>query len=164
MSSFNEQRASFGLVIVALLLLARPAVTSAVEPVPTLTPRQVVEVQLDALKLNPLSDDDAGIRKTFEFAAPANRAQTGPVDRFIRMVRGPTYAPLLGHAAADVEKMEISDTRAQFAVIVRGLDGSLAGYVWVVGKQADGAHAGCWMTEAVVRVPLEEAPPSELRI
>src|SRR5438309_2031919 len=69
--------------------------TTTMEPSPQLTPDQVVRVQMEAMKHNDRPAHDAGIAKTFKFASPQNREQTGPLDKFIAMVKNPVYAPML---------------------------------------------------------------------
>lgn len=55
-------------------------------PHPTLTPRQVVGLQLEAPGRN--DDPDAGV------ASAANRRATGPVARFAALLRNPTDRPI----------------------------------------------------------------------
>jgi len=129
-------------------------------PAPELSPVEVVKIQLDALRSNPVSRDDAGIRVAFRFASPENRAQTGPVDRFIRMVKGPAYAPLLGFSTSEAKVLSRDAERTEIAVVVEGHRGSVAGFVWVLGQQRGGEYDGCWMTDAVIRVDLDEVSPA----
>ena len=60
-------------------------------PDPSHEPEQVVEIQLDALAANDTPEANAGIKTAYNFASPANRRSTGPLDRFVRMVEGPQY-------------------------------------------------------------------------
>ncbi|GIT70838.1 MAG: hypothetical protein Ct9H300mP28_06520 [Pseudomonadota bacterium] len=64
-------------------------------PEPELKPNDVVRLQLLAMQQN--DDSDFGIEVTFRFASPANKKQTGPLKRFIRLVRNPSYHPLKPH-------------------------------------------------------------------
>lgn len=47
------------------------------------------------------TDDDpstnAGIGLAYNFASPANRLTTGPFDRFVQMVTGSQYDPMVDH-------------------------------------------------------------------
>ena len=67
-------------------------------PEPKLKPNDVVRLQLLAMQQN--DDSDFGIEVTFRFASPANKKQTGPLKRFISLVRNPSYRPLLNHINA----------------------------------------------------------------
>ena len=62
----------------------QPVVTDATEPGPDLTPEQVIAIQLNALKNNDRPATDHGIRITFNFASPGNKASTGPLATFRR--------------------------------------------------------------------------------
>ena len=52
---------------------------------PSLSPREVVAVQIQALRGDAGSGE--GIAACFRFASPANRQHTGPVMRFVHMIR-----------------------------------------------------------------------------
>lgn len=54
-------------------------------PNPSLTPYEVLSIQVWALRYDDGTDD--GIASCFRFASPANRSSTGPVGRFGRMIR-----------------------------------------------------------------------------
>jgi hypothetical protein len=158
--------ASTPFAIVALLCLglfasiAFPAdkpVTRPVakEPDPALSPEQVMRAVLDALKDNNAKDD--GIRTTFKFASPANQAVTGPVERFIPMVKNPAYRALINHQSAKVGKVERKDDRAAAYVLVVDANGRAAYFVWQLSRQKEGALKDCWMTDGVAPVQ----PPDE---
>ncbi len=122
---------------------------AAPEPAPELSPREVVSIQLNALKTPDDPEPDAGIATAFAFAHPANKAVTGPLPRFIRMLKGPQYSDLLGHRSHALEVVETGGERVIFAVTVTTQEGQLLGYRWQVDKVADGELAGAWMTTAV---------------
>ncbi|MEM1023014.1 MAG: DUF4864 domain-containing protein [Myxococcota bacterium] len=138
-----------------LLTSALFAFSADAQPSPELGVEAVVRVQLEALKLNPQLDDDAGIRLAFRFASPSNRAQTGPIERFIPMVKAPAYAPLLGFDSSSVVVMNAKPSGAHVVVEVRR-GSKTQMYMWVLSLQEN----GCWMTDAVVPVEPEgeEAP------
>ncbi len=64
-------------------------------PSETYGPGDAVAIQLDALETNDKPCDDAGIMTAYNFASPANRRSTGPLDRFIAMVESPQYRPMI---------------------------------------------------------------------
>src|ERR1700704_5439214 len=72
-------------VVGLLLLTVRTSALSEpldLNPNPDLTPQQVVEFQLDALRHNDEPTTDAGIERSFRFASPSNRLVTGPLSHF----------------------------------------------------------------------------------
>lgn len=146
---------------IALLCSVAFAAEPALEPDPTLTPDQVVEIQLAALAENDSPARDNGIRTTFQFASPSNRKVTGPVERFIVMVKNPLYLPLLDHATSEVRKLETTATVAQRHVIVTDAEGNRATFIWILSKQPDGPYKDCWMTDSVQRIE-DVGPPANV--
>ncbi len=136
----------------------RPAWREA-KPSPDLSPQQVVEVVIEALAAN--GEDDAGIRKTFEFASPGNRQQTGPIERFIPLVKQPPYDVMLGSAQREMGPFREIEGVAEQAVRVVGKHGRTRVFIFRVSRQAGGEYDGCWMTDGVV--PVELAPPAPRR-
>jgi hypothetical protein len=65
------------------------------KPSPELLPEDVVKIQLNALKHN--DEKNHGIAIAYRFASPENRLHTGPLERFIRMLHNPLYAPMLNY-------------------------------------------------------------------
>lgn len=121
------------------------------EPSPDLDPDEVVKIQLDALQNNDLTDDDDGIRTAFRFASPGNQEVTGPLERFVDLVKNPLYAPLIGFERAEVGIMLILGDYAQQRVRVINARKGITTYVFTLSRQADAPYEGCWMTDNVVR-------------
>jgi hypothetical protein len=119
-------------------------------PSPKLTPGQVVRIVMDALQHN--DEDDSGIAVTFDFASPANREVTGPLERFAQMVKNPAYGPMLNYKSAEYGKAVVVDDQAQQVVKIVAADDEVAVYVFRLSKQPDGEYEGCWMTDGVIRV------------
>ncbi|MGD8956761.1 MAG: DUF4864 domain-containing protein [Chromatiaceae bacterium] len=132
---------------------ARPALA----PAPSFGPAEVTQIQLDALRTNTLINE--GIALTFRFASPANRQVTGPLPRFVKMLRSPPYDRLLNHREVEYGPLRVEDDTAYQPVIVTASDGQQAGYLWVMSRQRDGEYKDCWMTDAV----LSTEPPARLR-
>jgi hypothetical protein len=164
--------AVLGVTLLVVLALQQPGTlptkvaattpsTRPMAPDPALSPVEAVTAVLAALRDN--NDADDGIRITFRFASPANQAVTGPVDRFITMVKRPPYGALVNHRAANVRPIEADDQHAALLVTVVDRDGRRAYYVWMLSKQADGPQKDCWMTDAVspARPPPEEREDEE---
>lgn len=133
------------------------------QPDAKLTPGQVIKIQLDALRRNDEPTADSGIRTAFRFASPANREATGPIERFIPLVKNPLYLPLLNHRRADFGSLRVEGDTAQQRVTVTGRDGRTAIYVFTLSKQSVAPYKDCWMTDGVGRIPDAE-PRDDRRI
>ena len=126
-----------------------------IAPAPRLSPTDVVLAQLEGLRDEPLDGVGAGpgIIRAWEFASPANREATGPVDRFADMVRSGVHRVLLQHRAAQLGPLLEDAGEAQQEVLVLTADDRTVGFTWVLSLQDDPLHAGCWMTDGVLRHP-----------
>ncbi len=124
-------------------------------PDPQLTPREVVAIQLTALK-SP-GKEDQGITTCFEFASPSNRQSTGPLPRFLKMVKSPPYGTLVEHHSARVLHVETDGARS--LVLVHLIDRQMqpGAFLFALSKQNEDPYKDCWMTDSVVPVPV---PPS----
>ena len=123
-------------------------------PHPDLTPRQVVAVQLEALRANDDPHPDAGIATTFGFASEANRRVTGPVARFANMLHNPAYRPMLNHSSAQSGPMQVEGDVARTQVVLLGGDGRLVAYDFTLSRDP---ATGCWLTDSVLLAPVEVA-------
>lgn len=128
-------------------------------PDPALGPGDVVRIQITALQANDDPYPDAGIVVTFGFASPANRLNTGPLERFARMIRGP-YGDMLYHVRADYGELEVVGNAARLPVVLTTSDGRRVGYLFVLSRQREGEYAGSWMTDAVLRFEVRQ--PTEV--
>jgi hypothetical protein len=112
----------------------------------------VVQVQLNALKYNNNTTDD-GIRTVRRFSSPRNRQTIRTFDEFARIIKNPTYRPMLSYESAQFNPIQASDDYAQVQVLTRE-DGNVTGqYYFRLRKIDGGEYDGCWMTDAVVAVP-----------
>jgi len=123
-----------------------------VQPTPDLTPNEVVRVQLQAFKNNDAPTPDSGIELAFRFASPSNKEVTGPLPRFIELVKNPAYLPLLNHRSASQSPIEIKDDVARQRVRVIDKDGTPAIFIFILSKQSQAPFVNCWMTDGVERV------------
>ena len=121
------------------------------EPSPDLSPADVVRIQVEALQANDDPHPDAGIEAAFRFASPGNRAATGPLPRFARMVKGPVYGDMIDAARAEFGRVAVDGDRAAQRVTLFHDDGRRATYVFGLSVQEGGDCDGCWMTDSVVR-------------
>lgn len=122
------------------------------QPSPRFSPAEVVRLQVEALGSNDEPFEDAGIRTAFNFASPANKAATGPIERFIPLVKNPVYRPMIDHAEAVYGEVQQEGDEAQQPVVLTTPEGERVGYVFTLSKQTGGPCDGCWMTDGVVRV------------
>ena len=136
-----------GLMAGVLLATAATASEPAV-PGPDLTAREVVDIQLQALRNNDNPVPDAGIEQVWAFAHPDNRAMTGPLPRFKRMIKGQGYGVLINHTRAEVVAVGEGRNRAVYRVRVVARDGGFYRFRWQLQKASlDAGEA--WMTTAV---------------
>ena len=144
---------ALALVIVPLVAVATLATGPDLQPkapVPSaeLDPSQVVRIQVEALRHNsPLNE---GIELTYRFASPENKSFTGPLARFIEMLRSPPYQRLLNHRSARYSAMGISADRAHQIVTITDREGEEIRYRWALSRQVEGEFKDCWMTSAVI--------------
>ena len=74
--------------LLILLLTTAYSYSELVNPNKNITPKEVVEIQLNSLKQNDLEYKDKGIEQTWNFAHPNNKRVTGPLGNFKRMIKG----------------------------------------------------------------------------
>ena len=123
--------------------------------------RQVVEAQLVSLKNNDQPFPDAGIDAAWSFAHPSNQRATGPLERFTRMLKSPTYRSLLNHSAHKLELIIATETSATFDVLVfPGGNAAPIRYRWTVALVESGERAGEWATTAVSAPQNAGLPPA----
>ena len=123
-------------------------------PEPELKPNDVVRLQLLAMQQN--DDSDFGIEVTFRFASPSNKIQTGPLKRFIRLVRNPSYRPLLNHINATFLELNIEEDFAVQDVIITTSNRERIGYRFWLSIQKGRLYPGCWMTDSVIPFKVME--------
>ena len=129
-------------------------------PSPDYEPEQVVKIVVDSLQNNSEPADE-GIATVFRFASPGNRATTGPLERFTRMIKA-GFSDMLNHEGARFDPMKVSGDTATQAVWLLTSSGKELGYAFQLTRQQSGEFEGIWMTDAVV--PLGEGPRSGTKI
>jgi hypothetical protein len=125
------------------------------EPAPSLSPKEVVRLQVEALGTNDQPYEDAGIEAAFNFASPANKRATGPLRRFRTLFDTPAYGPMLDHEGATYSDVQRAGDAARVGVILETSDGRV-GYLFQLARQSGEPHDGCWMTDAVRRVSVRD--------
>ncbi len=121
------------------------------EPDPSLSPQDVVSIQIEALRNNDTPYENRGIEVTFNFASPANKRMTGPLVRFKMMVRNPIYGPMINHRSAEYKNVRVEGNFAQIDVILNSKEGEYLGYRFILSRQHGNQYEGSWMTDAVIR-------------
>ncbi len=124
-------------------------------PSPELDPGEVVRIQLQALRANDASDE--GIAVAFRFASPRNKASTGPLPRFIHMIKAGPYRLMLEYERASYTPTRVEGNRAVQRVTLVG-PRQIRSYDFLLQRQTGPPCDGCWMTEAVMVVPGTERP------
>jgi hypothetical protein len=124
-------------------------------PQPALSPEQVVQYQVTALQQNDDPKSDAGIERAFRFASPSNKEATGPLEKFVRIVKSPAYSPLLNNRSSSILGSEVKGNQAKVGVKIVAADGRELTYVFILSKQNEGHFNNCWMTDGVA--PLKDA-------
>ncbi len=124
-------------------------------PSPELDPGEVVRIQLNALRANNASDE--GIAVAFRFASPRNKASTGPLPRFIHMIKAGPYRLMLEYERASYTPTRVEGNRAVQRVTLVGAR-QIRSYDFLLQRQTAPPCDGCWMTEAVMVVPGTEQP------
>ena len=141
---------SFALALCAAPALAQGSeadpLSEALVPKPALSPGDVIRIQLEALRHN--DEQDRGIEVAFRFASPANRVNTGPLSRFIGMIKEGPYALMLDFREAAYGPVETIASRARQRVTLTGTRASMT-YWFYLSRQSEAPYMDCWMTDAV---------------
>jgi len=124
-----------------------------------LQPGDVVQIVIDALASNDYPFPDAGIETTFNFTSPANKVNTGPLERFARLVKGPVFGKMVNHRDSTLSPVIIEGDKALRLVQIVAANNETLYFAFRLGLQHEGEYAGMWLTEAVW--PLE-APRGEV--
>lgn len=122
-------------------------------PGANLSPEQVITIQLEALRHNDTPTKDSGIATAFAFASPGNREATGPLARFVELVKSPQYKPMLNYRSVERDAITNHEGVAHQRVTIIDAQGNRAVFVFIVSRHADGACKDCWLTDGVIRVP-----------
>ncbi len=143
------------LFVAAAVSTSGPAGNGDPRPSPALDPGEVVRIQIAALRTNSLLNE--GIELTYRFASPENKRATGPLPRFVDMVRSSPYDRLLNHRSARYSPVLVSGNEAHQVVIIIDRNGEEFAYHWLLSRQNQGEFKDCWMTNAVIPAP----PPAQ---
>ena len=117
---------------------------------PSIDPKEVIQIQLNALKTNNSPFKDAGIAQTWEFAHPNNRKFTGPLENFTKMMFSPAYSVMINHKSHKINELQITDDMAFYFIELINQNGTRFGFNWMLQKvKTEGNYFDCWMTTSV---------------
>tara|TARA_B100000287_G_scaffold222679_1_gene210044 strand:+ start:959 stop:1453 length:495 start_codon:yes stop_codon:yes gene_type:complete len=121
-----------------------------IKPNITIKPAQVVKIQLNSLMNNDKPNMDNGIKQTWEFAHPSNKKYTGPLPKFINLIKSDSYKMLINHIESEIIEVFKSSTQYGFEVTILGNDKKYYKFQWIVEKYYDqGPLKDCWLTTSV---------------
>ena len=136
--------------ITFIILFSTSLLAELLKPTPEINPEEVVKIQLSSLMNNNEPYLNAGIEQTWEFAHPSNRAFTGPIQRFTKMMYAPSYAVMLDHKKHEIIEVKLDKNIAYFFIELTSIDGKMFGFRWTLEKvKEEGGFKDCWMTTAV---------------
>lgn len=125
-------------------------------PNPNLGPDQVIRTVVEALHNRNSPTTNAGIFTIYQFASPANRQNTSPYGKFLRLVKLPDFAPLLVRGVTTYGPLALTGDHAEQEVNIRLDDGRSAQFLFMVSRQTaqqtQGRCAGCWMVDQVIPI------------
>tara|TARA_B100000282_G_C31625781_1_gene441517 strand:+ start:34 stop:543 length:510 start_codon:yes stop_codon:yes gene_type:complete len=138
------------LVLIILIFFTSELTAEIKKPNPDIKPREVIEIQLNALMKNDIPSKDNGIIQTWFFAHPNNQRVTGPIERFKYMIKSDSYSMLLNHKSYEILEVYKSKGISTFEVTILDKDKKYYKFKWQVEKyEVDGFLKNCWLTTAV---------------
>ena len=115
-----------------------------------LKPLDVLMIQINSLQNNNVPYKDAGIEQTWEFAHPLNKAATGPLKKFKKMIYSDSYKILIKHENSKIVILKESINKFVFKVYILSEDKKKYYYIWQIEKvEREGRFKDCWMTTGV---------------
>ena len=137
-------------VLILLLITISFSKAELLNPSSTITPKEVVKIQLSGLQQNDLEFKDSGIEQTWNFAHPSNKKVTGPLNNFKRMIKGASYQMMIDHLSHTITEVGGSNKSVQFEVIILDKNKIYHKFNWQVEKYTEeGLLKDCWLTTMV---------------
>jgi len=138
------------LFVVIFILNQCFAYADFIKPDAKIKPEEVIKIQLKSLMKNDTPSKDNGIKQTWEFAHPSNKKYTGPLPKFINMLKSESYKMLLNHIDNKIVEIFRSNNQLGFEVTILGKDKNYYKFRWVVEKYyEEGPLKDCWLTTMV---------------
>ena len=136
--------------IFLLFIFTNISSADLIKPNTNLGPFEVLMIQLNSLKNNNKPYKDAGIEQTWEFAHPNNKAITGPLNKFKKMIYSKSYEILISHENSEITILNETENTSTYKVLILSKDKKKYYYIWQVEKVLfEGALKNCWMTTSV---------------
>ena len=121
-----------------------------VKPNNGIKPYQVIKIQLTGLMNNDIPNKNSGIEQTWEFAHPSNKKYTGPLSKFVNLLKSESYNKLLNHLESEIIEVFKANDKYGFEVIILANDKNYYKFQWIVEKYYnDGPLKDCWLTTSV---------------
>ena len=146
----------FGLIYLVIIFLfagmfiLTTAKAEIIKPNSEIEPNQVVKIQLDGLMKNDEPNLNNGIKQTWEFAHPSNKKYTGPLSKFITLLKGQNYKMLINHLDNEIIEIFKTSNKYGFEVTILSNDKNYYQFQWVVEKYyEEGPLKDCWLTISV---------------
>tara|TARA_B100000408_G_scaffold19504_1_gene13218 strand:- start:36 stop:530 length:495 start_codon:yes stop_codon:yes gene_type:complete len=145
----------YGLIyVIVIFFLAVMFIVTAkadlVKPNNGIKPYQVVKIQLTGLMNNDIPNKNSGIEQTWEFAHPSNKKYTGPLSKFVNLLKSESYNMLLNHLESEIIEVFKTNDKYGFEVIILANDKNYYKFQWIVEKYYnDGPLKDCWLTTSV---------------
>ena len=146
----------FGLIylviifIFAGMFILTTAKADLIKPNSEIGPNQVVKIQLNGLMKNDEPNLNNGIKQTWEFAHPSNKKYTGPLSKFITLLKGQNYKMLINHLDNEIIEIFKTSNKYGFEVTILSNDKNYYKFQWVVEKYyEEGPLKDCWLTISV---------------
>ena len=145
----------YGLIyVIVIFFLAVMFIVTAkadlVKPNNEIKPYQVVKIQLKGLMNNDIPNKNSGIEQTWEFAHPSNKKYTGPLSKFVNLLKSESYNMLLNHLESEIIEVFKTNDKYGFEVIILGNDKNYYKFQWIVEKYYnEGPLKDCWLTTSV---------------
>ena len=145
----------YGLIyVIIIFFLAVMFIVTAkadlVKPNNEIKPYQVVKIQLKGLMNNDIPNKNSGIEQTWEFAHPSNKKYTGPLSKFVNLLKSENYNMLLNHLESEIIEVFKTNDKYGFEVIILGNDKNYYKFQWIVEKYYnEGPLKDCWLTTSV---------------
>ena len=137
-------------LIVIYLFFTNISYADLIKPNISYKPFDVLMIQLNSLKNNNEPYKDAGIEQTWEFAHPNNKAMTGPLDKFKKMIYSESYKILISHQSAEITILKETENISVYKVTILTKNKKKYYYIWQVEKVlSEGKLKNCWMTSSV---------------
>ena len=132
------------------MFILTTAKAEIIKPNSEIEPNQVVKIQLDGLMKNDEPNLNNGIKQTWEFAHPSNKKYTGPLSKFITLLKGQNYKMLINHLDNEIIEIFKTSNKYGFEVTILSNDKNYYKFQWVVEKYyEEGPLKDCWLTISV---------------